>query len=163
MLDQRTSNLLRWYRQEVLKALDADPNGDLFALPGGQRRGSPSLSEGIRGAIRHHVGIHMTPHQFRHLAAKLYLDVHPEDFETVRQLLGHSFGKTTLMYAGLSGERASKACGAIVLETRASLKRPPNKLAGSSKAKSATSRTRPEGHSKPDNQARSLFTSEEED
>ena len=39
----------------------------------------------------------------------------PEDFETVRQLLGHSFGKTTQIYAGLSGERASRAFGDIVI------------------------------------------------
>ena len=57
----------------------------------------------------------MTAHQFRHLAAHRYLEARPEDFETVRQLLGHSFGKTTQIYAGLSGERASRAFGEIVI------------------------------------------------
>jgi integrase len=40
----------------------------------------------------------MTTHQFRHLAAKLYLDAHPGDYETVRQLLGHKTIQTTLRF-----------------------------------------------------------------
>jgi integrase len=65
----------------------------------------------------------MTAHQFRHLAAWRYLEARPEDFETVRQLLGHSFGKTTLVYAGLSGERASRAFGEIVIANAEALRR----------------------------------------
>ena len=64
------------------------------------------------------VGIHMTPHQFRHLAAVLYLEAHPEDFQTVSDLLGHSFAKTTLVYAGSSSRRASRAYGKLVIEQR---------------------------------------------
>jgi integrase len=65
----------------------------------------------------------MTAHQFRHLAASRYLEARPEDFETVRQLLGHSFGKTTLVYAGLSGARASRAFGEIVIARAETLTR----------------------------------------
>ena len=64
----------------------------------------------------------MTPQQFRHVAAKFYLDEHPEDFETVRALLGHAFAKTTLIYAGNSSERASKVHSRFVLEQRTRLK-----------------------------------------
>ena len=31
----------------------------------------------------------LSPHQFRHLSAKVVLDAEPGNFETVRQLLGH--------------------------------------------------------------------------
>lgn len=51
-----------------------------------------------------------------------YLEEHPEDFETVRALLGHSFAKTTLIYAGASGRRASKAYGKFVTGQREALK-----------------------------------------
>ena len=121
-LDAYTSDLIRWYRRVILPALGADPDGDMFVLAGGKRRGQSSLCDCITTAIDAEIGIHMTAHQFRHLAAKLYLDKHPEDFETVRQLLGHAFGKTTLIYAGLSGERASKAYGAIIVEQRERLR-----------------------------------------
>jgi len=40
----------------------------------------------------------MTPHQFRHLAAKLYLDQHQDGCETVRRLLGHKSLETTMRY-----------------------------------------------------------------
>ena len=121
-LDENTSDLLRWYRLVILPALEADPNGDLFVLQGGKRRGQSGLSSEVTKAIGRHVGVHMTPHQFRHLAAALYLDARPEDFETVRQILGHSYGKTTLIYAGLSSVRASKAYGLIVAAERERLR-----------------------------------------
>ena len=115
-LDAETSKMLRWVRKDFLPAIDADPEGDLFAMPGGTRRGQGSFCEAVKSAIKAHIGIEMTVHQFRHAAAKLYLDTHPEDFETIRQLLGHSFGKTTLLYAGLSSERASRSYGESRLE-----------------------------------------------
>ena len=120
-LDQDTSDLLRWHRAVMLPAIGADPDGDLFALPGGKRAGQSYLSLKVTDAIRTHLGVHMTPHQFRHLAASLYLEAQPQDFETVRQLLGHSFGKTTLIYAGLSSERASRSYSETVIAKRAEI------------------------------------------
>ena len=114
-LDDKTSAMLRWNRKVLLPSIGADPDGDVFARPGGKRLAQSSLCIGIATAIEKHVGIKMTAHQFRHLAAHRYLEARPEDFETVRQLLGHSFGKTTQIYAGLSGERASRAFGEIVI------------------------------------------------
>ena len=73
-------------------------------------------------AIGNHVGIHMTPHQFRHFTADLYLEEHPEDFQTVTDLLGNAWQKTTLIYAGSSSRRASKAYGAMLLQKRDALK-----------------------------------------
>ena len=64
----------------------------------------------------------MTPHQFRHFAAILYLEAHPEDFETVRNLLGHGWTKTTSIYAGSSTRRAGQAYGKAMMEQREALK-----------------------------------------
>jgi site-specific recombinase XerC len=60
----------------------------------------------------------LTPHQFRHLAAFLHLEEHPEDFESVSNLLGHAWAKSTRIYAGSSTRRASRVYGAHVLEQR---------------------------------------------
>jgi integrase len=114
-LDDKASAMLRWNRNVLLPSIGADPDGDVFVRPGGKRLAQQSLSLGIASAIEKHVGIKMTAHQFRHLAAHRYLEARPDGFETVRQLLGHSFGKTTQIYAGLSGERASRAFGDIVI------------------------------------------------
>ncbi len=64
----------------------------------------------------------MTPHQFRHFAAILYLEAHPEDFETVRNLLGQAWSRTTLIYAGSSTRRAGQAYGKAMMEKRDALK-----------------------------------------
>lgn len=107
-----------WYRRNVLPAINADPTGDLFMLPSAKRRCKSGLCGLITQTIKRALGIHMTPHQFRHLAAKSYLDQHPEGFETVRQFLGHSFMKTTLIYSGMSGERASWAYATNLADQR---------------------------------------------
>ncbi len=72
--------------------------------------------------IAEHVGIHMTPQQFRHVAAMLHFEAHPEEFQTVTDLLGHAWSKTTLIYAGSSSRRASKAYGNMLLQKRDALK-----------------------------------------
>ena len=84
-------------------------NGHLFVTKKGIRKGQrPSPSKSSRPS-RAHLGIHMTPHQFRHLGGASYLEEHPEDFETPRALLGHAWSKTTRIYAGSSSRRASQA------------------------------------------------------
>jgi integrase len=121
-LDADTSGLIRFYRTRILPLLGADPNGPLFVGSSGKTLGQASLAGTITKAIRTHLGIHMTPHQFRHLAAAIYLKAHPEDIETVRQLLGHAWTKTTMVYAGLSGERSSRAWQDVLLEHHDRLK-----------------------------------------
>jgi site-specific recombinase XerD len=64
----------------------------------------------------------MTPHQFRHFCAASYLEQHPEDFETPRELLDHAWTKTTRIYAGSSGRRASRAYNQHLLAQREALK-----------------------------------------
>jgi integrase len=53
--------------------------------------------------------VKQTPHQFRHLAAKMILDEHPGAHELVRQM-GHKNAKTaTNFYAGIDTRRAGRA------------------------------------------------------
>lgn len=109
---------IRWYRRDILPRLGGDPNGAVFVTKNGERKSQETLSQQLTEIIEEKVGVHMTPHQFRHLAAVLYLEAHPEDFQTVSDLLGHSFTKTTLIYAGSSSRRASRAYGKLVIEQR---------------------------------------------
>jgi integrase len=113
---------LRWYGRHILPRLNADPNGPLFVTRKGSAKTQETLSQQITETIRHHLGVHLTPHQPRHLAAIWWLEEHPEDFETPRAFLGHAWGKTTRVYTGSSSRRASKAYNRFVLEKRDALK-----------------------------------------
>ena len=113
---------LRWYRRHVLSRLGADVNGYLFVTEGGSKKSQATLTQQITEAIARHIGIHMTPHQFRHFGATSYLEDHPEDFETARAILGHAWSKTTRIYAGSSTRRASRAYNQFLFKQREELK-----------------------------------------
>jgi integrase len=68
-----------------------------------------------------HLGVKLTPHQFRHLAAKIALDANPGAYELVRQLLGHKILKTTTnFYAGIDTRRAGRAHADLIMTLRES-------------------------------------------
>jgi integrase len=102
----------------------------LFPGENGDERSS-GFGVQIGNIIAQEIGVTMTPHQFRHLAAKLYLDRRPGDYETVRRLLGHKDIATTMrFYRELDTVLAVKRYGDLVthlileLETRTTPKRP---------------------------------------
>jgi len=81
----------------------------LFINPDGTLKHSQTLSHLIVRIVRKHGGIELSPHQFRHLAAKIILDDSPGAFELVKQLLGHENLKTTTSaYAGIDTRRAAR-------------------------------------------------------
>jgi integrase len=126
---------IRWYRRTVLPVLGADETGDLFVTRKGRPKSQATLSEQIAERITREVGVRISPHKFRHIAAAWYLESHPEDFETVRALLGHGWSKTTLIYAGNSSRRAGRAFASHIVEQREELKlkqRPRKKRRGRS-------------------------------
>lgn len=97
---------LRKYRLILLEG----PEPWLFPGENGGRRPNAGFGQQLSKFLAKEVGIVMTPHQFRHLAAKLYLDQHPDGFETVRRLLGHKSIETTMrnyreLEAALAGKR----------------------------------------------------------
>jgi integrase len=113
---------LRWYRRHVMPRLGADQNRHLFVTESGWRKRQETISKQITDALANHVGVHMTPHQFRHLGATSYLERHPDDFETARAMLGHAWSKTTRKYAGSPSRRASRAYNQHLLAQREALK-----------------------------------------
>ena len=81
----------------------------LFVNVDGTPKNQATVAGLIMTYLRRRAGIVLTPHQFRHLSAKVVLDADPGEFETVRQFLGHKSIKTTVgAYAGIDSRRAAR-------------------------------------------------------
>ena len=112
---------LQVYRNEIAPSVTGGRPDRAFVKYGGTRRGQAAISVAIGKALRRHLGLQMTCHQFRHLAAKIILDANPGAFELVRQLLGHKNLKTTIrFYAGVNTLRAGRAHAALLQNIRES-------------------------------------------
>src|SRR5262249_6282047 len=72
----------------------------------------------IERTVLRRIGVKITPHQFRHLAAKFALDANPGAYELVRQLLAHKNLKTTNFYAGIDTRRAGRAHANLIMRLR---------------------------------------------
>jgi integrase len=76
--------------------------------------------------VRRVSGLRVNTHLFRHIAAKLYLDEYPGQYEVVRLLLGHkSLSTTVRFYCGLEREAAVNHFTDTVVEKRAELNAEP--------------------------------------
>jgi integrase len=81
----------------------------VFVNADGTPRSQKTVAWLIKTYIARRAGILLTPHQFRHLNAKILLDAEPGSFETVKQLLGHKNIKTTTnFYTGIDSRRAGR-------------------------------------------------------
>jgi integrase len=115
-LAQLLARYLKDYRPRLLDT----PCPWLFPGENGRKR-STGFGVQIGKLIAKEIGVTMTPHQFRHLAAKLYLDTHPDGHETVRQLLGHKSIATTMrFYRDLDAVLAVSRYGEMVEQLLAS-------------------------------------------
>ena len=95
----------------------------LYLFPGHGTGDRPMTPQGLRDAIKatlsEHVGVTLSPHQFRHLAARIYLQDYPGHYEAVRQLLGHASVETTLKhYSGIEGEACALRYDGVMDEKR---------------------------------------------
>jgi integrase len=98
----------------------ASPN--CTALFPGQSDGAKkpvTLGLQISQTIRSQIGLVMTPHSFRHVTAKIYLDANPGGYEVVRRVLGHrSIDTTTAFYTGLETAAAVRHFDRTLLAIR---------------------------------------------
>lgn len=103
------ASLVRHYVRQHLPQLSGRKGARaLFPGPDHAPKSANGLSGQLRALIGQRLGLDLTPHQFRHLAAKLMLTDDPGSYEAVRQLLGHRNMKTTTnAYAGLDMARAA--------------------------------------------------------
>jgi integrase len=97
------------------------PEANPFLFPG--RNNKPKdvscLRRQIVSYLFEHTGISLTPHQFRHVAAKLLLDARPGHYEVVRKVLGHKNLSTTYEhYAGAETQAAVELYDDVILDLK---------------------------------------------
>lgn len=97
-------------------------NGSAYLFPGtlAERPKNPThLSRQITKTLFKEIGIRMTPHQFRHVAAKVWLDDNPGSYEVVRRVLHHrSIDTTTANYTGFETRSATLQYDRFILDQR---------------------------------------------
>jgi len=102
------AKMLHEYRDRIAPKHIGHRPRRLFVNLDGTPKSQATVSYLISSYARRRAGIVITPHQFRHLAAKNMLDANPGNFEGVKQLLGQKNIKTTMIYAGINSRRAAR-------------------------------------------------------
>lgn len=107
------------YRSEIAPAITGKRPDVLFVATTGRPRKQGAVTSAIEKAVYKNLGVKVTPHQFRHFAAKVILDSNPGAHELVRQLLVHKNLKTTTnYYAGIDTMRAGRAHAELVMRLK---------------------------------------------
>lgn len=114
------TRMLDRYLKRFRPSLEAGDSKFLFVVQGGAPKSQTTLSQQLREVISDRVGVRMTPHQFRHFAAKLLLEHSPGAFAAAGQLLGHRNLKTTTnFYTGIDTMTAGRHFDRILAAERA--------------------------------------------
>jgi integrase len=104
------SDRLHVLRNKIAPMVTGRRLDHLFVTWRGKPRTQGALAVAIEKTVLKYVGVRLTPHQFRHLAAKIILDANPGAYELVRELMGHkNMQTTTNFYAGIDTRRAGRA------------------------------------------------------
>jgi Phage integrase family len=110
---------LQAYRNEIAPAVIGERPNAVFVTFTGKPRTAAAIKVAIERTVLRYLGVKITPHQFRHLAAKISLDANPGAYELVRQLLGHkNLKSTTNSYAGIDTRRAGRAHADLIMKIR---------------------------------------------
>ncbi len=97
------------------------PKSNPYLFPGrdGKAKDQAALRKQIEKTLWDHAALRLTPHQFRHAAAKIPLDARPGFYEVVRKILGHKSMVTTYShYAGAETQAAVELYGDIISDHR---------------------------------------------
>jgi integrase len=114
------AKMLIEYRNHLAPKIIGRRPDRLFVKADGTAKNQWAVAWLIRTYLRKRIGLQLSPHQFRHLSAKVILDAEPGNFETARQLLGHASLETTVAaYAGISSRRAARHHQRLVEEALA--------------------------------------------
>ena len=94
-------------------------NPHLFPGRNNKAKDVTCLRRQITRTLFDHTGIRLTPHMFRHVAAKLLLDARPGHYEVVRKVLGHKNLATTYEhYAGAETQAAVELFDDVILDLK---------------------------------------------
>jgi integrase len=103
------TKMLLEYRERLAPKIIGHRPVRLFVNVDGTPKSPSTVAWLIAGYALRHAGVVLTPHQFRHLSAKITLDEHPGGIDLVKQNLVHKSHKTTAgYYAGIDTRRAAR-------------------------------------------------------
>jgi integrase len=106
-ISPKLAKMLIEYRDRIAPRVIGRRPERIFVNADGSPKSQAMVALLIKTYLRKRAGLMMTPHQFRHLGAKILLEDQPGAHELVRQFLGHKNLKTTTdFYAGLNTRRA---------------------------------------------------------
>ena len=91
----KSGRLLEWYLADWHHRWCGHDTVWLFPSPSGKPTDPKVVSHSIAKQARRYVGVRVTAHQFRHLAAEIYLREDPNGLGVVSQHLGHRDLNTT--------------------------------------------------------------------
>lgn len=112
---------LQIYRNEIAPAITGKRPDAVFVTWTGEPRTQSAVTVAIERTVLRQLGLKLTPHQFRHLAAKIILDANPSAYELPQQLLGHRNRSTTMnFYGGINTRRAGRAHADLVMKLKES-------------------------------------------
>jgi integrase len=99
--------------------VDRADNPWLFPGAGESHKLLTTLSDQITSFIEKSIGLRLTVHQFRHLAAAIVIEHQQGNYELVRLLLGHRTVQVTIRnYIGLESTHAGEVYGDLVRNLR---------------------------------------------
>jgi integrase len=105
--ENRAVEILRWYIREIRPRFPGAQTSE-YLFPGFAAHGGPIHDDTLRSWLKTHgrrIGIVMTPHEFRHGVASLYIRAHPGGFDHIARLLDNSPEATRKYYAWIDDER----------------------------------------------------------
>ena len=118
-LPRESRELLKLYIEQYRPRLTTPGNSWLFPGRGDDHKVPAVLGKQITDIIFKETGLNIHPHLFRHIAAKLFLDNNPGQYEVIRRVLGHQNMQTTVnFYAGAEGLTAARHFDSVILNIR---------------------------------------------
>jgi integrase len=108
-------------RNEIAPAVIGKRPDAVFVTFSGKPRTQAAIKVAIEKTVLRHLGVKVTPHQYRHLYAQMTLDADPAAHLQVQDGLPHKHVKTTTnFYAGINTRRAGRAPAELLQKIRES-------------------------------------------
>ena len=119
LLPASVSKRIKTYIDKWRMHFTSGHNPHLFPGRNGKPKDGTCLRRQIEQTLWNEAGIRLTPHQFRHAAAKILLDAKPGHYEVVRKVLGHKSLTTTYShYAGAETQAAISLYDDVIIQHR---------------------------------------------
>jgi hypothetical protein len=119
IFEPETIKLIDLYITKYRPLLVNEPSPWLFPGKDGKSKSTGTLRDQIKRCVKERIGLDIHPHNYRHFAAKHYLDANPGAYGVVRLLLGHkSVDTATRHYCDMDTVRAGQVFGEHIFAIR---------------------------------------------